>query len=149
MNETGALTNRLFSNAFNVQHAAPAFEYIYDPNATFNGRTGNWRPLSSNDVVPSASTVGVQSPSGAALGVGTALDSNSARHTLFVQNLSTGKLYGRFSSSLPTPNAFNFVLKGATASGEADGGTFSDDNGIYKGPLTLSGVSPYWVAWEM
>ena len=76
---------------------------------------------------------------------GTALQANSNREELYIQNLQSGNLYVKYGT-LAASNSFNFVLASATASGAGDGGSLSDLN--YAGIVSVSGVNPSYICWE-
>ena len=76
---------------------------------------------------------------------GTALQANSNRKELFVQNLQSGNLYVKYGTSAAC-NSFNFVLASSTASGGGDGGSLSDLN--YTGVVSVSGLDPSYICWE-
>ena len=76
---------------------------------------------------------------------GIALQANSDREELFIQNLQSGVLYVKYGESANS-NSFNFVLAASTASGAGDGGSVSDLN--YSGIVSVSGINPNYICWE-
>jgi len=74
---------------------------------------------------------------------------NSFRRELYIQNLSTGKLYVKYGSGA-AQNSFNFILAPNTATDAGDGGSLGDQS--YLGVVSVSGNvmpdSPRYIAWE-
>ena len=76
---------------------------------------------------------------------GTALQANTNRKELFVQNLATGQLYVKYGTSAAS-NSFNFVLAGNSFANAGDGGSLSDLN--YTGIVSASGLNSSYICWE-
>ena len=76
---------------------------------------------------------------------GTALQANSDREELYIQNLQSGNLYVKYGASAAS-NSFNFVLASSTVSGGGDGGSLSDLN--YTGIVSVSGLNSSYICWE-
>lgn len=55
-----------------------------------------------------------------------------------IQNLQTGRLWVKFGDGAHF-TSFNMVLRGATSSGAADGGTLIDSEGKWRGNVSVSG----------
>lgn len=74
---------------------------------------------------------------------------NSFRRELYIQNLSTGKLYVKYGSGA-AQNSFNFILAPNTSTDDGNGGSLSDQS--YLGIVSVSGQvgvnSPRYIAWE-
>ena len=77
--------------------------------------------------------------------VGTAINGNSNRKELCVQNLSNNTLYVKYGSAANS-SSFNFILSANSAVDAGDGGILTDQN--YNGLVSVSGVSPRFIAWE-
>lgn len=77
--------------------------------------------------------------------VGTAINGNSNRKELYVQNLSNNTLYVKYGSAASS-SSFNFILSANSAVDAGDGGILTDQN--YNGLVSVSGVSPRFIAWE-
>lgn len=82
-----------------------------------------------------ASFVNSTSPSGMN---GTAISGSPNLIMWGVQNLQTGRLWVKFGNNAHS-TSFNMVLKGATSSGAADGGTYVDYEGKWRGNVAVSG----------
>lgn len=80
---------------------------------------------------------------------GLILDLNPVRRELYIQNLSTGKLYVKYGSGA-SPNSFNFILAANSDTNAGDGGSLSDQS--YLGAVSVSGTtmfnSPRYISWE-
>ena len=77
--------------------------------------------------------------------VGVAIDNNTDRKELYVQNLSNNILYVKYGSTA-SASSFNFILSANSVVDAGDGGILSDEN--YNGIVSVSGVSPRFIAWE-
>jgi hypothetical protein len=80
---------------------------------------------------------------------GTAVNANSLRKELFVQNLATGALYVKYGPSASN-TSFNFILAGCTFANAGDGGSISDQR--YTGIVSVSGannLTSNYISWEM
>lgn len=131
--------------------------------------------LNSNDILASALVTGQNIPSGIAVyqtnlseefdsvtivpeknsgitnfspsGVGGELFvANTQRLDLYIQNLSTSKLYVVYADEDASPENFNFILKADTAQDAGAGGVLRDDH--YTGFVHVSGENPRYIAWE-
>lgn len=80
---------------------------------------------------------------------GIALAANTSRNAWFMQNVGTGLLYVRYSTGAASLSAYNFVLKAASSLDNADGGSWSDAGGYYKGAVSVSGTFPRYTVWEL
>lgn len=76
---------------------------------------------------------------------GLAIAENSNRKELYIQNLSTNKLYVKYGQNA-TSDSFNFILAKNTEIDAGDGGSISDQS--YTGIVTVFGTSPRYIAWE-
>lgn len=76
---------------------------------------------------------------------GLAINANANRKELYIQNLSTQKLYVKYGQNA-TSESFNFVLAKNTEVDAGDGGSISDQS--YTGIVTVFGTSPKYIAWE-
>lgn len=80
---------------------------------------------------------------------GLIMEANPYRRELYIQNLSTGKLYVKYGNNINT-GSFNFILAANTATDAGDGGSLSDQS--YAGAVSVSGAvltnSPRYIAWE-
>jgi len=77
--------------------------------------------------------------------VGVAIENNTDRKELYVQNLSNNILYVKYGSTA-SASSFNFILSANSVVDAGDGGILSDEN--YNGIVSVSGVSPRFIAWE-
>lgn len=80
------------------------------------------------------------------------LPSTTTRKGWFIQNLATGSLMVRLSSSAPTTGALNFILRGGTSNNDGQGGSFSDSPAVYTGPVYVSGLNEapmLYTAWQI
>ena len=77
--------------------------------------------------------------------VGVAIDNNTDRKELYVQNLSNNILYVKYGSDA-SASSFNFILSANSVVDAGDGGILSDEN--YNGIVSVYGVSPRFIAWE-
>jgi len=77
--------------------------------------------------------------------VGEAIAVNPDRQELYVQNLSNNILYVKYGSTASS-SSFNFILSANSVVDAGDGGILSDEN--YNGTVSVSGVSPRFIAWE-
>lgn len=112
---------------------------VYDPTTdSYKAQEA----ITLDDLTSKGSTISNFAKSGAN---GTALEANSNREELYIQNLQSGILYVKYGSSADS-NSFNFVLAAATASGAGDGGSLSDVN--YSGLVSVSGINPNYICWE-
>ena len=73
------------------------------------------------------------------------ISSNSDRKELYVQNLSNNILYVKYGSAADS-TSFNFILSANSVVDAGDGGILTDQN--YNGLVSVSGVSPRFIAWE-
>jgi hypothetical protein len=80
---------------------------------------------------------------------GTIMNANAYRRELYIQNLSTGKLYVKYGADIDS-NSFNFILAANTKTDAGDGGSLTDQS--YAGLVSVSGSvltdSPRYIAWE-
>lgn len=80
---------------------------------------------------------------------GTIMNANPYRRELYIQNLSTGKLYVKYGANINS-DSFNFILAANTTTDAGDGGSLSDQS--YAGLVSVSGTvltnSPRYIAWE-
>lgn len=83
------------------------------------------------------------SPSGV---IGELFLANTQRLELYVQNLSTDKLYVVYADEDASPENFNFILKADTAQDAGAGGVLRDEH--YTGFVHVSGANPRYIAWE-
>lgn len=82
---------------------------------------------------------------GASVFTGMPLNTNQGRSLFFIQNVSPNwPLFVNLAPSVPSSQAFSFVLNPAPATGQG-GASFSDDH--YKGPIFVSGAAA--VIWEI
>lgn len=111
---------------------------VYIEEVGFSGYRGfNFSNLDDN-----GSNISSSAPSSSN---GTVLNANNFRKELFVQNLNTGILYVDYGINA-APNNFNFVLAANSSLNAGDGGSLSDLN--YTGVVSVSGISPVYVAWQ-
>lgn len=83
---------------------------------------------------------------------GTCLPSNPNRRAYFIQNLATGLLLVKLSTSIPTTGNLDFVLKGASAAWAGDGAMWSSESTTYTGPVSVTGFGGapcVYKAWEI
>jgi hypothetical protein len=81
---------------------------------------------------------------------GVALSANASRKQWFIQNLATGGLLVRYSTSLPTASAYNMILKGGSNAADGLGASYSDT--VYRGPVSVTGqggASVSYTIWEV
>lgn len=79
---------------------------------------------------------------------GTALQINTDRKMWYMQNLGTGKLYVKLGTAA-SATSFNFILVGGTVDYDGYGGTWSDDDGKYRGAVSVSGAVPLYNIWDL
>lgn len=105
--------------------------------------------VTGGQIGPKASaTVSNDTVSGAA---GLVLASNTNRNSFFIQNLHTGALMVRFSSSPATSSNMNLLLKGGTAINDGLGSSYHSEPTTYLGPVSVSGYggAPVsYLVWE-
>ena len=77
--------------------------------------------------------------------VGQAIAQNPNRKELCLQNLSNNILYVKYGSAASS-SSFNFILSANSVVDAGDGGILTDQN--YNGFVSVSGVSPRFIAWE-
>lgn len=78
---------------------------------------------------------------------GTVLAANSNRKSFFVQNNGTGNaIFVAYVAGASTA-VRNIILKPGTAADDGLGGSLTDD--IWKGIVSISGVTPRFDAWEV
>ena len=152
---------RTFGDTFGK--GAPAFLHVADTGVVFTNadgqsQTGAWRAATPSDLVgysavtttPSGSaTVSNQIVSGSNQ---TLFAANPNRLAVFVQNLHTGVLGIRFSTSTPTTGLMNVLLKGGAAVNDGNGGTWLDSPAVYKGPISVAsfgGAPVLYNSWEI
>lgn len=83
---------------------------------------------------------------------GTCLPSNPTRHSWTIQNIGTGQLMVKMSSSIPTTGTLDIILKGASAAWAGDGAVWTDSPATYTGPVSVSGFGGapcIYKAWEV
>jgi len=131
--------------------------------------------LSSNDILASSLVTGQNIPSGIAVyqtnlneefdsvtmvpeknsGItnftpsgdsGELFAANTERLELYIQNLSTSKLYVVFADEDASADNFNFILKADSSQDAGAGGILRDEH--YTGFVHVSGESPRYIAWE-
>lgn len=76
---------------------------------------------------------------------------NINRHQWFMQNLGTGVLFVNYSASLPNTGSMNLLLKGGNSQFDGLGASYSDDAGIYRGAISISGIipNPLYTIWDL
>jgi len=78
----------------------------------------------------------------------TAIASNSARSSWFIQNLGTNTLYVRRGADASTA-VFHHALKAGSVNDDGTGGSVGDTTGvIFTGEISIAGVSPRYVITE-
>ena len=104
------------------------------------------------DYVPIAGTVSVEPVRTSGISnytintnVGQAIAQNPDRKELCLQNLSNNILYVKYGSAASS-SSFNFILSANSVVDAGDGGILTDQN--YNGLVSVSGVSPRFIAWE-
>lgn len=101
----------------------------------------------SSGVVSNSAVSGLAAPF-----FGTALPNNPNRRAWFIQNMGTGTIMVRYSSSMPTTGSLNFLLKGGVFQNDGLGASWSDSPAVYTGPVSVSGYrgAPIvYIAWEL
>ena len=85
-------------------------------------------------------------------GWGTSLGMNQGRHAWYIQNLGTSAILVNLSSNTPTTGTFSFLLQGGTSQFDGNGQSWSDQFGIYKGAVSVTGISatpPIYICWDL
>lgn len=77
------------------------------------------------------------------------LAANSSRNCWFIQNQGINPLYVRFSSNAASATNFNVGLSAGNATGDSLGGSWLDDVPRYRGAVSVSGIQPNFIIWEM
>jgi len=77
-------------------------------------------------------------------GIGTVINAQF-RNIVYVQNLQVNPLVLAFTGTASATN-YHMVLKADTATGAGNGGIWSSDS--YYGQISITGTSPYYIAWE-
>lgn len=70
---------------------------------------------------------------------GTVLGANPARKAWYLQNLQTGALMVRLGTSFPSTANLNMMLQGGTVINDGKGGVYEDEQGRYRGAVSVSG----------
>ena len=77
---------------------------------------------------------------------------NPNRLAWYIQNLHTGALMVRFSTSFPTTGFMNILLKGGAAINDGNGASYSASPAIYKGAVSVTGFGGapvLYTAWQI
>ena len=81
---------------------------------------------------------------------GTVLSSAPGRRGLHIQNNGTNPLFVLMGAGATNNGVYHVVLKGGTAVGDGNGGTFSMLNGVvYTGVVSASGTAPSFTILEL
>lgn len=78
----------------------------------------------------------------------TALSSNEARVYWQIQNLGQNPLFVRMGTGATT-SLFHMVLKGGSADDDGLGGSYSSQEVVYTGDITVAGTSPRYTVTEI
>lgn len=106
-------------------------------------------PISGVTQVATSATVSNDYVSGAFQVV---LPATPTRKGFFIQNLATGALMVRYSTSMPSTGNLNFVLAGGTADNDGKGASWSEFPAVWTGPLSVSGLGGapmLYTAWQI
>lgn len=141
--------------AVSVSNFPAAYSITGSPNVTVNGGTisvtGTPAVSVSNfpSLFGSTGAYATTSSNSTISGVnGTVFQTDTNRLMWSVTNVGTTVLYVKMGTSGDN-TSFNFILKGGTVTGDGLGGLVTDDDAKYRGPVSVSGTAPYYMAWSL
>jgi hypothetical protein len=128
-----------YSGVGRISSLNPVLNYLFDDALG----SGVLRAVKPSDLAATSITISNATISGTN---GNCLQANTARRDFYVQNLGTGNpLFLKFGSAASN-TSFSVALKPGNVADDGIGAYISDD--VWKGVISVSGVTPRYIAWE-